>query len=96
MVRAAASGKRARQRVFSEAAIPFCLSIKCLVGLALHQTPGLVQSLLRMAGPDCKVPDFSTLSRRHKTLWVQLPYRASTTALDLLVDSTEYRHQISG
>jgi len=34
------------------------------------------------------VPDFSTVSRRQKTLRVQLPYRASTTALDLLVDST--------
>jgi hypothetical protein len=85
---AAASGKRGRQRVFSEAAIQFCLSIKCLFGLALRQTPGLVQSLLRMAGLDWKVPDFSTVSRRQKTLRVQLPYRASTTALDLLVDST--------
>ena len=30
----------------------------------------------------------STVCRRQKTLRVQLPYRASTTALDLLVDST--------
>ena len=85
---AAASGKRGRQRVFSEAATQFCLSIKCLFGLALRQTLGSVQSLLRMAGLDWKVPDFSTVSRRQKTLRVQLPYRASTTALDLLVDST--------
>lgn len=85
---APASGKRGRQRTFSDAAIQFCLSIKCLFGLALRQSLGLVQSLLRMAGLDWRVPDFSTVSRRQKSLQVQLPYRASTCALDLLVDST--------
>lgn len=34
------------------------------------------------------MPDYSTVCRRQKTLQVQLPYRASTTALELLVDST--------
>jgi hypothetical protein len=43
---------------------------------------------LRLAGLDWSVPDFSTVCRRQKTLLVQLSYRASTTALDLLVDST--------
>jgi hypothetical protein len=32
--------------------------------------------------------DFSTISRRQRTLQVQLPYQRSATALDLLVDST--------
>ncbi|MDT4869353.1 IS5 family transposase ISGNB1-1 [compost metagenome] len=41
-----------------------------------------------MAGLEWRVPDISTVSRRQKTLRVQLPYQASTTALDLLVDST--------
>ncbi len=85
---APASGKRGRQRVFSDAAIQFCLSIKCLFGLALRQSLGLVESLLRMASLDWRVPDFSTVSRRQKSLQVQLPYRASACALDLLVDST--------
>ena len=85
---APASGRRGRQHIFSDAAIQFCLSIKCLFGLALRQSLGLVESLLRMAGLDWRVPDFSTVSRRQKTLRVQLPYRPSTTALDLLVDST--------
>lgn len=35
-----------------------------------------------------QLPDFSTVCRRQKTLQVQLPYRASTTTLDLLVDCT--------
>lgn len=85
---APASGRSGRQRVFSDAAIQFCLSIKCLFGLALRQSLGLVESLLRLACVDWKVPDFSTVCRRQKTLRVQLPYRPCTTALDLLVDST--------
>ena len=47
---AAPSGKRGRSQKFSDAAIQFCLTIKCLFGLPLHQSLGLVQSLLRMAG----------------------------------------------
>jgi hypothetical protein len=85
---APASGRRGRQHIFSDAAIQFCRSIKCLFGLALRPSLGWVDSLLRMAGLDWKVTDFSTVSRRQKTLRVQLPYRSSTTALDLLVDST--------
>ncbi|HMS07322.1 MAG TPA: IS5 family transposase [Burkholderiaceae bacterium] len=85
---APASGRRGRQRVFSDAAIQFCLSVKCLFGLALRQSLGLVESLLRLACLDWKVPDFSTVCRRQKTLRVQLPYQSSATALDLLVDST--------
>jgi len=81
------SGK-GRQQLFSDPAIQFCLSIKRLFGLALRQSLGMVESLLRLADLDWKVPDFSTVSRRQKMLRVQLPYRASTTALDLLVDST--------
>lgn len=79
---APANGRRGRQRVFSDAAIRFCLSIKCLFG------PALRQSLLRLAGLAWKVPDFSTVFRRQKTLRVQLPYRSSAMALDLLVHST--------
>lgn len=85
---APASGKRGRQRVFSEAAILFCLSIKCLFNLALRQSLGLVESLLRLAILDWSVHDFSTVCRRQKTLQVRLPYRASAKTLDLLMDST--------
>jgi len=82
---ASATGKRGRQSTFSDAAIPFCLSINCLFGLALRQSLGMVESLLRLAGLVWKVPDFSTVCRRQKSLSVKLPYRPSTTALELLV-----------
>lgn len=46
----AAASKRGRQRIFSDAAIQYCLSIKSLFGLALRQSLGLVESMLRLAG----------------------------------------------
>ena len=46
------TGKRGRCQKFSDAAIQFCLTIKCLFGQPLRQTLGLVQSLLRMATLD--------------------------------------------
>jgi transposase len=85
---AAPSGKRGAQPVYSDAAIQACLTVKGLFGLPLRQTTGFVASLLKLAGLDWPVPDFSTLCRRQKTLAVQLPYRGSGGPLHLLVDST--------
>ena len=48
----------------------------------------MVTSLLRLAGLDWPVPDFSTLCRRQKALVVQIPYRRADGPLHLLVDST--------
>jgi hypothetical protein len=85
---AAKGGKRGRSQTFSDAAIQFCLSIKCLFGLPLRQSIGMVESLLKQAGLDWPVPDFSTVSRRQKSLNVSIPYRPSSEGLHLLVDST--------
>lgn len=81
-------GSPVRPAVFSEAAIQFCLTIKVLFKLPLRQTTGMVASLLKMAGLDWAVPDYTTLCRRHKTLAVQIPYRRADGPLKLLVDST--------
>ena len=59
-----------------------------LFGMALRQTTGFVESLLRLVGLDWAVPDFSTLSRRQKTLAVNIQYRGSKGPLHLLIDST--------
>ena len=85
---AAPTGKRGRQPDYSDAAIQTCLTMKVLFGMALRQTTGFVESLLRLIGLDWKVPDFSTLSRRQKTLKVNIPYRGSDGPLHLLIDST--------
>lgn len=81
-------GRPGRPPVFSSAAIQFCLSIRVLFKLPLRQTAGMVASLLRLAGPDWPVPDYSTLCRRQKTLAVHIPYRRAVGPLNLLVDST--------
>jgi len=39
--------------------------MKVLFGMALRQTTGFVESLLRLAGLDWDVPDFSTIWRGH-------------------------------
>jgi hypothetical protein len=54
----------------------------------VHQTTGFVESLLRLVGLDWAVPDFSTLSRRQKTLAVTIPYRGAQGPLNLPIDST--------
>ncbi|WP_028456099.1 IS5 family transposase [Chitinilyticum litopenaei] len=85
---APAGGKAGRQPTFSEAAIQFCLSIKVLFGLALRQTIGMVESLIKLAGLDWQAPNYSTLSRRQQTLTVRIPARRSQGGLHLLIDST--------
>ena len=82
------TGKRGRQPVYSDAAVQTCLTMKVLFGMALRQTTGFVESLLRLIGLDWDVPDFGTLSRRQKTLAVNIPHRGSQGPLHLLIDST--------
>jgi len=48
--------------------------MKVLFGMALRQTTGFVESLLRLVGLDWTVPVFSTLSRRQTTLAVNIRY----------------------
>ncbi len=77
------------------------VSARTLFGMALRQSEpvkaplvraqwraGFVESLLRLIGLGWAAPDFSTLSRRQKTLKVNIPYRGSDGPLQLLVDST--------
>ena len=82
-------GRRGRPAVFSDAAIQFCLSIKILFKLPLRQTAGMVASLLKLAGLDWPVPDFSTLCRRQKTPAAQVPYRRADSPINLLMPSRD-------
>ena len=62
--------------------------MKVLFGMALRQTTGFVESLLRLTGLDWDVPNFSTICRRQMTLSVDIPYRRAKGPLHLLIDST--------
>ena len=55
------------------------LSVKVLFKLPLRQAAGMVATLLKLAGLDWPVPDYSTLCRRQKTVTVQIPYRRVTS-----------------
>ena len=99
---AAPSGKRGRQpdysreedqktlrgTVFPTNAIQTCLTMKVLFAMALRQTTGFVESLLRLIGLDWAGADLRTRSRRQRTLKVKISYRGSEGPLHLLVDST--------
>ena len=93
---AEASGRRGRQKTYSDAAIQACLTLKVLFGLPLRQTTGFVESLLKRVELDWSVPDFSTLCRRQKTLSVAIPYKGSAGPLHLLVDSTGIKAEGEG
>lgn len=90
---APATGKRGRQREFNDAAIQVCLTMKVLFGMPLRQTTGFVESLLQLAW---KVPDFSILCRRQKTLSVAIPYRSGTGPLHQLIDATGIKAEGEG
>ena len=82
------TGKQGRQPQYGDAAIQTCLTLKVLFGMALRQTMGFGESLLRLVGLDWAAADYSTLSRRQKTLAVNIPYRGSKGPLHLRIDST--------
>ena len=53
--------------------------------MALLQTTGFVESLLRLTSLNWVVPDFSTICRRQRTLAVNIPYRGANGPLHLLI-----------
>ena len=82
------TGHRGRHPTFSNAAIQCCLTLGNLFQLPLRQTTGLVSSLLQMLGLKYACPDFSTLSRRQRTLSLPPLGRLRGQPMRLLVDST--------
>ena len=60
-----------------------------MFSMALHQTTGSVESLLRLVGLERMVPDVSTRFRPQKPLDVKIPYRGSMKPLHLPIRSHE-------
>jgi Transposase DDE domain len=73
---------------YSALAIATALTMRTVFRLGLRQTEGLVGSVIGLLGLDLVVPNYSTLSRRAKTLEVTPLRRTSSGPLHLLVDST--------
>ena len=82
------SGQPGRPRFYSEMAIECLATVGEVYHQPLRATEGLMRSLTRLLGVEVPVPDYSTLSRRRKTLAVSLPRRAKSEPLHLVVDSS--------
>ena len=88
------SGKRGASQTYTDSAILCVLTLQVVYRLPLRATEGLLISLFILLGLNLPVPDYSTLSRRRKTLSVPL---SSTPAPDpkqnlhLVVDSTGFK-----
>ena len=72
---------------YSAKAIEVMLTIKEVFGLTNRSVEGFVCSLFEMMSMHLPVPDHSTLSRRGKTLKVNLP-RKTSESFNLVLDST--------
>jgi hypothetical protein len=73
---------------YSALATTTALTMRAVFHLALRQTEGLIGSVIALLGLDLSVPDYSTMSRRSKTLSIPPLRRCGTGPLHLLVDST--------
>jgi hypothetical protein len=67
-------GKKGRARTYSEAAIECCALLRLWFNKPLRGTQGLMISLLELLKVDLKVPCYSQVSRREKTLLLKLKH----------------------
>jgi len=82
------TGRRGHPFVHGDALIRLCLTLRCLLRLPLRGTEGMAKSLFKLyCLPQDAVPDYTTLSRRGRT--VKLPaMKRREGALIIAVDST--------
>jgi len=82
------TGKPGRANTYSDIAISCMATLKEVYHLSLRATEGLLLSVIKLLAVEVKVPDYSTLSRRCRTLRVRLPRLPKSEVLHLVVDST--------
>lgn len=68
-----APGQRGRPQAYSDAMIQMLLTLKSVYRLPLRALQGFATGLQRLAMPGLAVPNYTTLSRRAKSLRVTLP-----------------------
>jgi hypothetical protein len=86
--KAKSDGLPHKQKVYSDLAIEVILSLKILFKLPLRATQGLAMDLIELMKLDLSCPNYSTLSRRTKTLKIDLGVKKTGEPIHLLVDST--------
>ena len=73
---------------YSDMLILCALTLRQLYRLPLRATQGMMSSLIELSKVEGKAPDYTTLSRRGKTLKIDLGVRKTSQSLDVLIDST--------
>jgi IS5 family transposase len=82
------NGKVGRDYTYTDTAIETMLTLKAVFHLPLRATQGLTASILELAQIKLPTPDYSTLSRRARTLEVALRRERTTEPLHVVVDSS--------
>ena len=90
------TGRRGKPSTYSDTAILCMATLEEVYRLPLRATEGLMRSVVRLLGVELAVPDYTTLSRRRRSLEIELPRRHKSEPLHLVVDSTGIKVTGSG
>jgi hypothetical protein len=82
------TGQRGASTTYSDIAIATMSTIKSVFSLAGRQSEGFVKSVFELMNLDLPIPDHSTVSRRLKSLEIELPVKKSESTRHIVVDST--------
>jgi hypothetical protein len=85
--RPARTRSRGAQPKFSDLAIETALTLRLVFHLPLRQAEGFLRSIVRIMGLDLESPDHTTLSRRGKSLALDLRPVPHEAPIHLLIDS---------
>lgn len=82
------TGKKGHPQEYTDTAILAMVTLQEIYHLRLRQTQGLVESIIELLKVELPVPNYTTLSRRRKTLEVALPRQSRNEPMHMVVDST--------
>jgi hypothetical protein len=82
------TGQRGASRTYSNTAIAVMTTLKAPYRWAGRQIEGFVESVFKLMNITLAVPDHSTLSRRMKTLEIDIPVQPTDKARHVVIDST--------
>lgn len=84
----ARTGKRGKPANYADTAILCMATLGEVYGLPLRATQGLTRSIIKLLGVELRVPCYTTLCRRRRSLEVELPRLKKQEPLHVVVDST--------
>jgi Transposase DDE domain len=82
------TGQRGASRTYSNTAIEVMATLKAIYRWAGRQIEGFVESVFQLMHITLAVPDHSTLSRRMKSLEIDIPVQPTDKARHVVIDST--------